>query len=597
LKKNRYFLTIVSMIGLLFCSSVIWADDSDNNVSEEEVVVTASRTAEPESQAPGKTEVITKEDIEQSGATTVAEALTDAGETISTYGGQSGIANIQLDGSGSGHTLVLINGVPANTGGVDSVDLRYFPTAGIQRIEVAHGPLSALYGSSAMGGVVNIITDLTGEIKNEVSLSGGSFNTRGLDYLCQQTNWGFAVGGQKTDGYLDYDENYANYGMGQYNFFQSNDEYLKLYWQILSTHGQFPGSSQYPEKELQAEQSSQINLNGCNEIWGGKWEYKIYSQYLDNQFDYVDYNSQSEHQTLKNGLDAAGVYNFGSHELISGATLKYDHFDSTNSGTHSQSSEALYVQDSWSFANRFQLVSGLRWDQSSDFSSPISPRISLVDAITDQFSIKMGYGRTFTAPTIDDLYWSDAYDQGNPNLKAETGGRYDLIGEWKRNQQSLTVDIFQSNLHDGIVWEEDSGVYTPVNVDRMRIQGISLQWGKTWLDRLTTSIGYNWLDKEGYDATSREYNEDLNTFGKQQFNVGCNFKYYSWVYGMNWYFVRERSDNMANYDVLNLNVKYQMNQHLSFAVAADNSTDEYYEVNEGYPMPGRSYTLSTKYTF
>ncbi len=601
MKTHGICLTIVSMIGLLLFSAVIWADDSDNNVSEEEVVVTASRTAQPEAKAPGKTEVITKEEIEASGATTVAEALEGAGGKISSYGGKSGVASIQLDGSDASRTLVLINGIPANTGCSDSVDLRYFPTAGIRRIEVAHGPLSVLYGSNAMGGVVNIITDLTGEPMNQINQSSGSFRTQSTDLLVQRLNWGLAIGGSTTNGYREYSENYDNYVLGQYDFFELEDEYLKLNWQVLSAHGHFPGSLSAPSEDRQSEKRSQIDLSGRNKFWGGSWEYKVYGQYLNYQYDSNNPygSSYAEHQTTKTGVDMAGFYQLGSHEIISGFTMKQDHFNSTDSGVHTQNNEALFVQDSWSLIDFLTLVSGVRWDRNSAFSSPISPRISLVSTLLDQFSIKVGYGKTFKAPTVNDLYYNDAYSKSNPNLKAETGERYDLIGEWKSDHQTAVIDMFLSNLKDGIIWEsdDDTGIWSPINVNKVRSMGITLKWEKTWIGPFSTTFGYNWIDKEGYNSTNGEYDVDLNTLGKQQLDLGLKLNYHVLQYGLNWNFVKDRSNDLPDYDVLNWNVKYLVNRNLSFAFVTNNAADQYYEVNKDYPMPGRSYTLSTKYTF
>ncbi len=610
-KKHAICLTIVSIIGWLLCSSVIWADDSDNNVSEEEVVVTASRTAQPEAKAPGKTEVITKEEIEASGATTVAEALEDAGVTVSGNGGKSGAATVRLDGSDEYQTLVLINGVPISSGPSGSVDLSYLPTAAIKRIEVSHGPLSALYGSSAIGGVINIITDLTGEPRNELNHRGGSFNTQSMDFLTQQQNWGLAIGGGISEGYLTHSKTYSNYLMGQYNFYQTNDEYLKLYIQDLSKHGQQPGYFNSSSTAVQSDQNVAMNLNGLRKFWGGIWEYKIYGQYYDLRYDDTE---AYRHQVFSQGIDCGGQYQLGNHSVLSGLTTQYESFESTAFGDHSRNDIGLFLQDNWQLCSWLSLVTGLRQDYYSDFSSPLLPKVTLVGAITDQLTIKAGYGKTFRAPSFQDLYWyetgtyiynGDTFNYtniGNPDLKPEKGERYDIVVAWKQNHQSISLDMYQSNLQDGIDWISTPDGYTVMNIDKMLVRGIRFDWINQWLDLFTTTIGYNWLDKEGYNIISGKYDDDLNTFGKQQWKLGLGFQYKAWQYWVNWYLVKERCPNdngaeMPDYDVLNLNVKYSVHQSLTFSLAMDNVTDETYQVNYGYLMPGRSYTLSTKYTF
>lgn len=598
MKNYRYLFTIVSIIGLWFGSSVIWADDTDNNVSEEEVVVTASRTAEPESQAPGKTEVITKEEIQSSGAATVSEVLASKGVTISSYGSKSGSATVRLDGSNSYQTLVLVNGVPATAGPNGSSDLSYFPVAAIERIEICHGPLSALYGSSAVGGVVNIITDLTGEPMNEIDQGHGSFNTHSMDVIARQKDWGLAIGGMTTDGYRDYSDAKSNYFMGQYNFFQKGDEYLKLYWQHLYKDAHSPGSTTFIDYAGEKDQNLAVNLNGVSKIFNGDWEYKIHGQQYDLR--YSDGSGEYEHQVSTYGVDAAGQYQLGIHQLITGFALKQEEFDSTTFGEHSRTNGGLFLQDSWPLGNRFKLVTALRQDEYTGFASPLLPKVTLVSSITSELTVKAGYGKAFRAPSFEDLYWNQPSwgMYGNPDLKPEKGDRADLIAEWKRNRQSITVDVYQSNLRDGIAWENAGGnTYTVSNIDKMRIQGINLNWSNTWADIVTTSIGYNWIDKEGYNSATVEYDDDLNTFGKQHLNLGLNFKLQNWQYGMDWYLIQDRSDGMPDYDVLNLNLIYQINRNLSVKASVDNFNNQYYEINDGYPMPGRNYTLSTKYTF
>jgi Outer membrane cobalamin receptor protein len=604
LNKYRFFLTIVSIALLLLTSSVIWADDSDKNVTEEEVVITATRTAKPETKAPGKTEVITKEEIEQSGATTAAEALTDAGITISSNGGKSGAATAQLDGSNSFQTLVLVNGVPTNVGPDGSTDLSYLPTSAIERIEVSHGPLSALYGSSAIGGVINIITNLTGQASSEAVLSGGSFNTKSTDIKYRQLNWGLAAGGGMTDGYRNYSKTYSNYLMGQYNFFQTNDEYLKLYFQDLSKHGQQPGSITWPSEANESDQNVAMNLNGLSKIWGGEWEYKIYGQHDDLQYN--DSFSDYEHQISSYGIDAAGRYQLGVHELLAGITTKDEIFDSTTFGGHSRMDNGLFLQDNWQLGSRYQLIAGLRQDYYSKFSSPLLPKVTFIDSINDQITIKAGYGKTFRAPSFEDLYWNETGMYGNPDLKPENGERYDLIAEWKQQQQAIYIDIYQSHLQDYIAWAptDASGMVWEVsNLHKTEMNGIGLNWQNTWANLVTAKIGYNYLENKVTDPFLGD-NQVYNYFGKQQFNLGLDFKYQAWLLGMNWYYVTDRdyvssgiTYQLPDYDVLNLNLQYSINHNLSFTLIVDNSTDEQYQVKSGYPMPGRCYTLSSKYTF
>ena len=357
-------------------SQVIGAEEMP--VYEEEVVVTATRVSENASETPGQTEVITKVKIEDSGQKTVGQLLASEGMAVTSYGGESSIATIRIDGSTAEQTLVLVNGLPANQGCLGQVDLSFFPTAGIERIEISHGPLSALYGANALGGVVNIITDLTGEPKNNISFSDGGYEIREdnqfLGITIQQNHWGISVGANTSDGYRDNSENEGRYFTGQYDLIQTDEDYLRLYWQFLKRKGQDPGSLSAPlVATTLIEESKAINLNGKQNIWGGIWEYKIFSQDMDYIYDCNDYFSYDFHLASNYGLDLAGLYYLGQHELLTGGVfLLNKNFESTISGEHAQKKGGIFLQDSWSLSDNFKLVSGARWTPGPIFHRPLT---------------------------------------------------------------------------------------------------------------------------------------------------------------------------------------------------------------------------------
>jgi outer membrane cobalamin receptor len=261
--SRKYFgvqaVLVMTMLALLSAGSAVWAEAQATDVAdvdeEEAVVVTATRTKQEESKAPGQTEVITEAEIEASGAATVAEVLVGNGLVTYNTGGASGVVYVELDGASEKQTLVMINGVPVNSGAGSSVDLSYFPVTGIKRIEIAHGPLSALYGANALGGVVNIITDLTGAA-NQVTLTGGS-NTYGkLNFAVQQPQYGLAAGGFTTDGHRENSATKTGYLMGQYDFWRNEQAELRLNFLYNIKDYESPGST-----------TSRSNDDGTKKIW------------------------------------------------------------------------------------------------------------------------------------------------------------------------------------------------------------------------------------------------------------------------------------------------------------------------------------------
>lgn len=601
MKYNFYtLLLLLSSFFLIFTN--VWADETNNETTDEEVVVTATRTEQTSSQSPGVTEVTTKEDIENHSAATISEAVAGNGVPVTSYGGSSGTASIMLDGSAPEQTMVLVNGVSVNTGTTGAADLSYFPTVGVQKVETVHGPLSALYGANALGGVVNIITDLTGTPQNRFSVSGGSFNTRSLGLELQEKNWGIAAGGNFSDGFRARTGNNSNFLMAQYDFSDDPDQYLKLYLNYMAKFTEIPGSITFPSINAdENDRNTGINLQGKGVFLSGIWEYKVSSQYLDTR--YHDDFTDDRYQTWNHGIDCAGLYSMGNHELLAGSTYKYLLSDSTlNGGQHSSGNLGLYVQDNWAINDRFNLVSGIRYDYFTNFPAPLSPRISLGYSASPCLTLKCGYGRAFRAPTINELYCNQFNMFGDPNLKPEEGERVDLIGEWKKESQSLTVNVFHSFLVNGIKWIYDAGnsSTTVQNMKTVNTSGVNLTWINTWNDRFTGKVRYQWQDELMQDDTGTFR---YNFLGANRVELEFGVKLNLWQINLGWKYAGDRSKQwqtgnlMPDYNVGSLSVAYRPNKILTWVLAADNLASQNYQIQDGYPMPGMDVSLSMKYIF
>lgn len=616
LKYKQFTYGLIALLLSLNIFSVIAAEPEV--YEEEEVVVTATRTSQTQLESPGMTEVITEEEIQASGATTVAEILTKKGFVVSSFSGSSGTSFIRFDGGEPDQTLIMVNGIPVNSGTVSIVDLSYLPIAGISKIEVAHGPLSSLYGSSALGGVVNIITDLTGEPYNNVELTYGNTDQGSVDsgqatITIQQEKYGLAFGASMDDGFRENSKTDKYFFMYQYDFIQDKDEALSLYLQSTVKKNELPGAVYSPAtKDDQSDEIHGISLNGKSRLNGGLWEYKIYgnywkeafhSSYSDDEYDYTNY-----------GIDAAGLYTLGNHELLLGVGFIDSSTDSTAYGKHNLNNAGFYAQDSFYLNERWKLISGLRWDTGSEYSSPVCPKISLIYLTTENISVKLGYGKAFRAPTISDLYTpSVSYDggltyySGNPNLKPEKGERYDITGEWIQNQHSLSLNLYRSDLTDGIEWKDTVSGSSPENFDRMKVAGLNLIWKTRWNEFFNSSVKYSLVDKETWDS-SIGYSEE-NFFGKNKLAVGLNFKCAAFRSNLSWEYVWDRSPQldyslypyqsveMKDYDVLNWNLAYIYKEAITYKIAINNLMDDDYAIYHGYPVSEREYKLSATYGF
>lgn len=599
IQKLLILLLILTLGGL----AVATAEDSEITVyEEEEVVVTATRIKQQKSKAPGKTEVITKESMEASGASRLTEALASEVVTYNT-GGVSGETAVQLGGVSPNQTLVLINGIPANTGTGGYFDLSYFPVAGIERVEVVHGPLSALYGANALGGVVNIITDLTGTASNRVNLKSGSNAYAQLDFTMQQPQFGLAGGALTTDGHRKHSATTNSYLLGQYDFWQTEQRQLRL--NLLYNTKNFEDPLSVTNDGVKENLS--LDLAGKNLVNQFEIEYKLYTQRNN-------YECRSDKTDLLkskiSGSDLAAGYQMGPHYLLGGIQLQQAKL-SRNEKAELWHNGALFLQDQWQIAPQWEVVSGVRWDTGSVFSSPLCPRLSLNYTVTDEFTVKLGYGKAFRAPTFDDLYYPESsyidedgivrYFRGNPELKPETSKRYDVTGEWQNGSQTISLNYFMSRIVDEITWRdatrENGYLSIPVNIAKMQINGVNLSWSKKWNHSLRTGLKYLWTDRKAWDPATKSYSVNENTYGKNRYTLNLGYQHSAWDLNLNWNYITDRNNGQADYGVLDLYLSYRVNAKLSYGLAINNLSDREYQIVAGYPMPAREYYLSAKYLF
>lgn len=603
MQKLKGFTYGLLLFSLGFNALDIFAEEPQV-YQEDEVVVTATRTSEEKKETPGTTEVITKEEIDASGANTVAELLDKKGVVISTNGGTANAATVQLDGFSAGQTLVLVNGIPANTGSLGTVDLSYFPLSGIQKIEIVHGPLSALYGSNALGGVVNIITDLTGDPKTNLVMSGGSFNTGKIALGVQQRKFGIAVGGLYTEGDRERSRANMEHLLTQYDVYQNDTGYLTVNLGYWVKDSQSPGSLTYHPEADEYAKNGELDLRGQTRYGDWIWDYKVFGQSVRYHYDEVG-QASSRYRTYTSGFDLAGQYSSGSHNFLNGFTLRRDDSKSTITGEHTLDNGALFLQDEWKISGQWKLVSGVRWDTGSVFSSPLMPRISLIHQATENLTLKLGFGKAFRSPTVNDLYYpADSWGMvGNPDLQPEISKRYEFSGEWKVGSQLLTMNAFRANVENGIEWQYDAteAKTMPVNITKMHVNGLILSWQKQLNKVMSTGIRYSWIDKSGWDETSASYCNDLNYFGKHQLTYDIKLDYGDWTGGLDWHWVAKRSIQsvyeMPDYHLLNLNIGYRANAKLSYQLSINNVFDKEYQIHHDYPMPGREIIMSLNHTF
>lgn len=526
------------------------------------LVVTATRNAQSLSTAPASISVIGNDELRERPAADLTDALRDL-PGISLTAGSQGRRGIQIRGMDASYTLILVDGKRVNSSEAvfrhNDYDIGMLPVESIERIEVVRGGMSALYGSEALGGVINIITkpagpDWRGSIGTEVqSPTGGSggleFRTNGHasgalvpDRLSLAVTGGF----NRRDEWHAWSAAPVLDGDGAA---VTRPDGSAVHWQDLATlEGRndynaraeltwTPGGSQTIGAEY--GRSSQRRFGEYYiQGWG------IADTDLDRQDVVVTHRSAprwgsteargyGEWVTTSDGLEQTNAVvegslnaTFGRHDFTVGGEARRVHLVSptefTATGAASVQQQAVYAQNQLAFTQAFTLLAGARLDRHENFGLHLTPRGYIVFTPDSRLTIKGGVGTAFRSPTLRQLSPESLTPScrgacviaGNPDLAPETSVSYELSANFSGRGWAGSVTGFQNDIDNLIDTPRGTGVppigtdpsglplYGPVNVNQARVRGIETTL-RGEVGRLSMTGNYTFLDAVDLDADQR----------------------------------------------------------------------------------------------
>jgi outer membrane receptor for ferrienterochelin and colicins len=556
-EKSRAGMTLAPLALVLLCAysaGIAHAQENRTPTTLDTVVVTASGVQQKAKDAPASMTVITREDIKKSGYTTVAEAVSHV-EGVSVVGGDPNNKDIVIRGLPGEYTLILVDGKRQNTRetmnrGTSGVQYEFMPPlAAIERIEVVRGPMSSLYGSEAMGGVVNVITKKVPDRWSAALDSSVTLQTDDDYGNARQSQ--FWIGGPIKDDVLGLQVygSYDDHSEGG-NYFPSADGpyarnnrslglklaarpadnqelVLDVVTQRLTTEAT-PGKSIQPSFEWNKDQFRR-NAYGLSHT--GRWrlgESKV-SLYREDSVqenwpktgEYVD-----NRRVVNTVLDASFSMPFTAHTLRFGGQYLHSRLNGiqneaqfanypTNTDRVSLSNYALFIEDDYYLTDDFTLTAGLRMDHDERFGKHWSPRLYGVYHLTDALTLKGGIATGFKAPTIRQS--NPGYCMvtggnsgfrgplcGNPNLEPETSVTQELgmIYDWAPGS-NVAATLFNTNFRNKVA-SYDTGMQDPLNpgtanhlyvydnIDKLQIYGLELALKLPLTDAVSLSSNYTY---------------------------------------------------------------------------------------------------------
>jgi len=494
-------------------------------VHTDEIVVTASRTEQEVKETPSAVEVITRADIDKMGAETLAQALKLAiGIDIqenAMVGNRSAIR-----GMNTNQTLILVDGRRVRTENTSETmnyyELQRINMDDVERIEIVRGAVSSLYGSEALGGVINIIRKhpdkaqaaltldwTTRQSDQGIRLDSGkvgkwAFSTsfKHMDVRERGTDARSSMYGKKyffnIDGRMD---------VAQNKWLDVFFDYLKedLYMKDSLTQG-----TSYDHDRF----SMGVKYSGRDRR--GDYELQTYYTYFDknqrtrnrasgglNSFDDMKYNSlifdgrRSMQIAPNHLLTVGGEYRKEDYEStrIRGSRRKTIEGVTNQLGDSSMNYAALYLQDEWVASPRWLLIPSIRWDYNDVFGSEITGKLGTTYKMSKNLRFKANIGTAYRAPTASELYFDwrhtpnariDVHIIGNPNLKPEKSFNFDIGIEAERGKTSGKLSYFRNKVEDLIDTDKFTTLLpgfpprvlvtsTYQNIDKATIQGVEFE--------------------------------------------------------------------------------------------------------------------------
>lgn len=623
------------MMSLLAGTTVVWggtvfAAEDLQEFALDDMVVTATRTESKMVDVPVNATVISAEKIADRHYLDVADALKDVpGATVIDSGEGADEKKIILNGDE--RVLVLVNGRRVNfdvgTMSRASYDLNQIPDVSlIERIEVVKGHGGALYGSDAVGGVVNIITKKMDHSYGKVSMGFGSQQARDAKamYTIKEGKTGVMVAASKyKQGYYKYKDvadNSTKRWPGDTKF-ENEKVSLKIAQELTETSNlevgydfsKYSGISQYsvtsPWPSLIDKKTNNIYMKYD---WLMNDTDQGYLQVYRNKYEYDNFGKIDEKVT---GFEAQqAISTAENNKLVVGASYRSSHVNAVTASYNDKiNNKALFVSDQWEFAPNWTLDVGVRYDKHSTAGSKTTWSAGLNKKFDENSHAYFNWGQVFKAPTLDDLYYyndSKYESYGNPNLKPEKGDTWTIgYGTKIADKTSINISYFQSKLEDAIDWDttySDNGSVSIVrNVDKQKKNGMEVSVGHELNDNWNLEASYTYIRVKNNDQGSG-YVRDAN-YIPNMYRFGVRYHDDLWNADL---FLRGGSgaDKSAyvdsKYMTLDMSVAYKATKDLSFYAKGYNLFNKAYAESAGidggtykYPAQGRRFIIGAEYTF
>lgn len=595
------------LAALLVCCSFHPACAEDNTAELDTIIVTASRSEQKLGESLAPVTLITRDDIERLQPQDVQDLLVGLpGVSIVNNGGPGKSTSIFLRGTESDHVLVLIDGIKIGSATSGGASLEQIPVDQIERIEIVRGPRSSLYGSEALGGVIQIFTrrgDGRGSVPS-FSIGGGNLGSgrveAGLRGGIGDGWYAVGLGARSTDGINarpsvnqpDKDGYRSLSGSLRGGWHFGSGAELSAHWLRADGDNEFDGSSENQSETTQQVLGTQLRLSPLQRWQLGLSAGQSRSE-SDNLFDGVfksRFDTRRDYTSWQNDLQLAA-----GHQLILGVDHQRDRIDSTTVyAVDSRDNTGGFAQYQGRYGRHDAQLS-FRHDDNQQFGGHDTGAVAWGYRFDRGIHLSAAYATAFKAPTFNELYFPNF---GNPEVDPEEArnaelGLGGLSGRWNWNLSAFRTEIDQLITYD-------SATQTSYNIDEAVIRGAEAQLG-TRLGNWRLQSYLSWLDPENR-ADGANHGKVLPRRSRQTGRIEIDRAFKKFSLGATLYGSGARYDNASNsnrlggYSTLALRGDCALSPRWLLQAEASNVFDEDYETAATYAQLGTTLLLTLRYT-
>ena len=602
----------VAVAVLLLCNSMAFADN--DNFELNDVVVTATRTAQTIAESLAPVSILTREDIERSQAHSVEDILgVLPGISVANQGGQGKLSSLFMRGTNANQVLILLDGVRLGSATSGLSALQDLPIDLIDRIEIVRGSRSSLYGADAMGGVIQLFTRKGGDgttkptlafgggsygsWQTAATLSGGSDNgawysmgltalgTRGINACQGSLSAGCFTIEPDKDGY----RKQSTRVRAGWNF----DPTTSIDVNVLESFGHNFYDGSYANQSRTKQQVLAVNLSA---LATDNWHSNLrLGQHQDKSDDFKDQAFVSRFNSLRDSISWQNDFVLAvGHQLIVGVDWQVERVNSTTAfAVTSRNNHAIFVQYLAKILQQ-DLQVALRHDDNQQFGGKTTGSVAWGYTLNPKLRFTASFSTAFKVPTFNDLYYPDF---SNQKLQPETSRSIDLGLAGKTGIVQWSLNVFETRIDDLIGLD---AFWVPNNINQAHIYGFEAT-AITHIAEWDVRGHLNLLDPENQTLGDINYGHFLPRRAQASGALLADRYVRDWGFGFTIKTEGRRYDDIANmipmggYATFDLRVEYALNKEWRLQARVENLFDKDYQTAYLYNQPGRGIYATLRY--